>query len=113
MENTRKKRKKNIHFLTARNAKTNILNLPMLSPNLLNMAKKRVAIPCTVSTGIQLSKEDLSTPVALGRKVLRELNNISQQVFNRSGQEVLTETPRSKLIFKPTVKEEENKYRKK
>lgn len=43
--------------------------------------KKRVAIPRKASPSIHFSEEDLSTPVAMGSKVLRELNNISQQVF--------------------------------
>ena len=58
---------------------------------------------------ISLTKEDLSSPEALGNKVLKDLTNISQQTFNMSGQEVLIETPKSKLICKPTSKEDKKK----
>ena len=59
--------------------------------------------PITCPT-INLTKKDLSSPEALGSKVLKELTNISQQIFSKTGQEVLAETPRSKLICKPTAK---------
>ena len=55
---------------------------------------------------ISITEEDLSSPAALGGKVLKELTNISQQIFS---QEILSEPPRSKLICKPTSKEEKKK----
>ena len=54
---------------------------------------------------IALTKRDLSSPAALGGRVLKELSTISTQLFNKTSQEVLVETPRSNLIEQPSVKE--------
>ena len=68
--------------------------------------KKPIAVPKkSKSVTIELSNQDLSTPKALGRKVLKELNNISQERFHKSGEEVIIETPKSHLIRKPTSEE--------
>ena len=69
--------------------------------------KTPVAVPRGPNTAtIQLSEQDLSTPKALGRKVLRELNNISQEKFQKSGEEVIVETPKSHLTHKPTSRDQ-------
>ena len=41
--------------------------------------------------------------------MLRELNNISQQAFLKSGEEVLVESPKSNIVLKPTANEEKSK----
>ena len=70
------------------------------------------AFPISVKRGMQqpkkiiaLTKRDLSSPAALGGRVLKDLSTISTQFFNKTGQEVLAETPRSNLIQQPSVKE--------
>ena len=69
--------------------------------------KKAAVVPSKNTHSIQLSQHDLSSPKALGGKVLRELNNISQQAFLKSGEEVLVESPKSNIVLKPTANEEE------
>ena len=61
---------------------------------------------------IKLSKRDFSTPQMLGGKILKELTNISQITFHKTAQEVLVDTPRSKLIQRPNESEERVKRRK-
>ena len=57
-------------------------------------------------------EQDLSTPRALGRKALKELENISQERFQRPGYDVLIETPRSRLVQEPTSAEQRRNKRK-
>ena len=66
----------------------------------------------TESTTIKLSKKDLSSPSNLGRKVLQDLNRISLEKFQKSGQELLTITPKSQLQKKPTKQERRQQKRK-
>lgn len=54
---------------------------------------------------ISFTKTELSSPSEFGRKALKELNAISKQTFNKSIQDVITETPRSKLVHKPNSTE--------
>ena len=63
--------------------------------------KKTIVLPKKSAT-IQFSDQDLSTPKALGRNVLRELDNLSQERFQKSGKDILIEAPKSRLICKPT-----------
>ncbi len=62
--------------------------------------KKRVKTPA-----IAFSKNDLSTPKRFGRKVLRELNVLTERRFNKSIQDVIQETPKSRMIKKPSSAE--------
>ena len=73
--------------------------------------KKAIVVPKKSAT-IELSLQDMSTPKALGRKVLRELNNISQERFQKTGEDVIIETPKSQLIRKPTSEERRKSKRK-
>ena len=73
-------------------------------PRSAKCGKNKAVQPHKCST-ISLSTQDLSSSAALGGRILKELTSISQQVFNKTGQEVLTETPRSNLIKRPSVKE--------
>ena len=54
---------------------------------------------------IEFSAQDMASPSDLGKKALKELNIICVENFDMSAQEVLAETPRSKLIKKPSNKE--------
>ncbi len=51
---------------------------------------------------ITFTKHDLSSQRALGRKVLSEVNAISQEHLSASVQQVLSNTPQSHLIKKPS-----------
>ena len=48
---------------------------------------------------------DLSSPKNLGRKVLKELNTLSQDQFQKSAEEVIMMTPKSRLVCKSTSEE--------
>ena len=75
-------------------------------PTSVRRRKKPIEVPKkSKSVTIKLSDEDLSTPRALGQKVLKELNNISQERFHKSGEDVIIETPKSHLIRTPTSEE--------
>ena len=65
--------------------------------------KKPLLPPKTAN--IHLLEQDLSYPKTLGKKVLRELNTISQERFHTSGNNVLVETPKSNLAHKSTTQE--------
>lgn len=54
---------------------------------------------------IAFTKTDLSTPQRFGRKVLRELNTLTQSQFGKSFEDVVQTTPRSRLIKKPSSAE--------
>ena len=64
-------------------------------PAYVKRGKKPIAVPKKV---VQI----VSTPKALGRKVLRELDNLSQERFQKSGEDVLIDAPKSHLVRKPT-----------
>ena len=66
---------------------------------------KKPLLPQPKSTGIKFCEQDLSSPKALGRKVLQELNTISEERFQMSAKSVLADTPRSHLVLKPTYEE--------
>lgn len=70
-------------------------------------AKKKVKTPA-----VAFSKSDLSTPQKFGRKVLRELNVVTQTKFKKSIQEVIQETPKSHMIKKPSSAERKAEKRK-
>lgn len=77
--------------------------------------RRRGKKPIVVSkrcVNIELSEQDLSSSKCLGRKVLRELNTISQLRFQKSGEEVLVETPKSHIVLKPTSEEKRQSRRK-
>ena len=61
---------------------------------------------------ISLSDSDISSPRALGRRVLEEITPICQKQFNMSPQEVLQSTPKSQLVQKPSSAECQTKKRK-
>ena len=73
-------------------------------PSPKRRGKKPIAIPKRTTT-IELSEQDLCSSRSLGRKVLRELNTISQEKFQKSGEAVLVETPKSHLVCKKTSEE--------
>ena len=72
--------------------------------------RKKIA-KVSAPQSIKLSKGDFSSPQTLGGKVLKELTNISQHAFHKTAHEVLVDTPRSKLIQRPTAREERIKRR--
>ena len=51
---------------------------------------------------VSFSKSNLSSPKRFGKKVLADLNAISQENFCTSFQQVITSTPKSHLIPKPS-----------
>lgn len=68
-------------------------------------------IPCNKALKAELKNEgpviafnehDLASPSNLGKKALNELNAICEEQFSKSFQNVISETPRSKLIKKPS-----------
>lgn len=61
---------------------------------------------------IEFNEHDLSLPANLGEKALTELNSICEETFNRPIQEVIAETPNSKLIIKPSSQERQAEMRK-
>lgn len=61
---------------------------------------------------IEFSEPDLVSPSTVGKKALSELNNICVENFDKSAQEVLAETPRSKLTKKPSSQEVQSETRK-
>ena len=61
---------------------------------------------------IKFTKADLSTPAKFGRKALRELNVLVETTFKKSIQDVLVETPKSKVIHKPTSAKKQSEKRK-
>lgn len=61
---------------------------------------------------IAFNEQDLASPSNLGRKALQQLNNICEDKFKRSVQDVITETPKSKLIRKPSSREQQDVMRK-
>ena len=88
------------HAVTS--CKTCFENHPCLSSAFPGSVKRGMLEPKKI---ISLTKQDLSSPEALGGRVLKELSTISTQLFNKTGKEVLAETPRSNLIEKPSAKE--------
>ena len=63
--------------------------------------------PTTVFT-----KQDLISPTECGKKVLSELNSICQESFKESFEEVITKTPRSNLVLKPSSQMKQRATRK-
>lgn len=61
---------------------------------------------------IQFSKRDLESPTRCGRKALRELNAICQEQFHKPVQTVINDTPKSRLILKPSSQEKQSETRK-
>ena len=61
---------------------------------------------------IKFTKADFSTPANFGRKALRELNVVAETTFKKSIQDVLVETPKSKVIHKPTSAKRQSEKRK-
>lgn len=60
---------------------------------------------------ISFNEQDLSSPSNLGKKALRELNAICEEQFKKSVQDVICETPRSKLIKNPSSQERQSQVR--
>ena len=58
---------------------------------------------------ISFNEQDLSSASNLGKKALKELNVICEHQFKKSVQVVLSETPKSKLIKKPSRLSEKRK----
>ena len=63
----------------------------------LSSRPKKAAKPVQIS----FSPEDISTPKQFGSKLLNEANSIYKTHFQKSVQQVITETPRSRLTSKP------------
>ena len=61
---------------------------------------------------IKFTKADFSTPAKFGRKALRELNVVAETTFKKSIQDVLVETPKSKVIHKPTSAKKKSRNKK-
>ena len=61
---------------------------------------------------ISFNQQDLSSPSNLGKKALNELNAICEEQFKKSFQDVICETPQSKLIKKPSSQERQSQMRK-
>ena len=80
-------------------------------PSPKRWGKKPIAILKSTAT-IELSEQDLCSSRSLGRKVLREINTIAQERFQKSGEAVLVETPKSHIVCK-TTSEERRKSRQK
>lgn len=60
---------------------------------------------------ITFNRKDLSSPTQCGRKALKQLDAICQENFHKSIQTVLTETPRSKLVLKPSSQTRQSERR--
>ena len=56
-------------------------------------------------------KFDLSSKSNFGKKALKELNTISEKQFKMPIQKIIQETPRSRLIIKPTSQEKQQGMR--
>ena len=54
---------------------------------------------------IFFNKKDLLSPTRFGRKALQELNTLTEENFGKPIQDVLIDTPRSRLSKKPTSDE--------
>ena len=61
---------------------------------------------------IKFNEHDLSSEANLGKKALVELNSICEEQFQKPIQEVIAETPKSKLIIKPSSQERQAEMRK-
>lgn len=55
------------------------------------------------SPQISFSPDDMSTPRLFGSRLIKEANSICETHFQKSVQEVVGETPRSRLVLKPTI----------
>ena len=86
-------------------------NLNAVFPKPRRRAIKATSTLAKSMKTIELSTTDLSTPSNLGRKVLQDLNKISQDTFQKSGQEVLIMTPHSELQKKLTKQERKKQKR--
>ena len=76
-------------------------------PQLVNVfptPAKRVRKPVVTveSHSIKFTEKDLSSTKAIGRRMLKDFDDITQQRFQKSVQEVLAEAPGCNLIQKPT-----------
>lgn len=60
---------------------------------------------------VAFHEHDLSSPSQFGKKALKELNAICTENFEQSFQDVITETPRSKLVIKPSSQERQTELR--
>ena len=75
----------------------------------LRKGKKRVSITKPV---ISFNTNDISSSSNFGRKALKELDTLCQQHFQTSASEVLSATPCSKLIVKPSGQHKQSEKRK-
>ena len=78
----------------------NCMQCPTPSPNLFNAfpsAKKASTMPT-----IKFTPKDLSSSKQFGRKVLRELNVVTNTHFSKPIQNVLAETPKSRFVHRST-----------
>ena len=66
----------------------------------------------SIKKAITFNEDDLSSASSFGKKALMELNTISQQHFQGSASEILSDTPRSQLIKKPSSQEKQSEKRK-
>lgn len=60
---------------------------------------------------IMFKDQDLLSSASFGKKVLTELNVITEERFKKPVQDVLCETPRSKLTVKPSSRERQSELR--
>ena len=73
------------------------------------------AFPCKLGNKkkplIFFNKKDLLSPTRFGRKALQELNTLTEENFGKPIQDVLIDTPRSRLSKKPTSDERKRERR--
>ena len=60
---------------------------------------------------IMFNDQDLSSTADFGKKVLSELNVITEEKFKKPVEDVLSETPQSKLVVKLSSQEQQLKMR--
>lgn len=66
-----------------------------------------VCFPLTVqlSPKIVFSPSDMATPANFGTRLLAESNTLAKTVFQQSVQQIIEQTPKSKLVKKPIYNE--------
>ena len=61
---------------------------------------------------ITFSPEDMKTPENFGAQLLAESNKLTKATYQKSGQDVIHESPKSHLVRKPTNKQRKSEKRK-
>ena len=78
-----------------------------LSQSFPLLSRKKVATLPQIS----FSPEDLSSPAQFGSKLLEEANSICETHFQKSIEQVINVTPRSRLVLKPNSRNQLSKKR--